>query len=53
MGEIFREFFDKSSDIIREAGQSSLAFAALCVLVIGIVGVLLFRKDIGKLKLAG
>src|ERR1700730_1162049 len=52
VGEIFKEFFDKASDIIREAGQSRLALASLIVVVLGLVVAFLFRNDSGKLKLA-
>ena len=51
MGEIFKGFLDKAPDIIGKAAQSPLGLAALSVLVLGIVGVLLFRDAAGKLKL--
>ena len=51
MSEVFKEFVDKAPDIIGKAVQSPLGLAALSVLVLGIVGVLLFRKATGKLKL--
>src|ERR1700730_3691232 len=51
MDEIFKGLFDKAPDIIGKAAQSPLGLAALSVLVLGIVGVLLFREAAGKLKL--
>jgi high-affinity Fe2+/Pb2+ permease len=52
MGDIFKEFLDKASGIIRESAQSPLGLVALSVLVLGIVGAFLFRNAAGKLKLA-
>ncbi len=49
--DIFKELLDKAPDVIDKAAQSPLGLAALSVLVLGIVGVLLFRKATGKLKL--
>lgn len=51
MGDFFKGLLDKAPDIIGKAGESPLALAALCVLVFGVVGVLLFRSAAGKLKL--
>jgi hypothetical protein len=51
MGEFFQWLFGKAPDIIREAARSPLGLAALSVLVLGIVGVLLFREAAGQPKL--
>jgi hypothetical protein len=52
MGEFFKGLFDKAPDIIGKAAQSPLGLVALSVLVLGIVGVFLFRNAAGKVKLA-
>src|SRR5436305_1174710 len=51
MGEIFKGLLDKAPDIIGKAAENPLGLAALSVLVLGIVGVLLFREAAGKPKL--
>jgi hypothetical protein len=51
MGEVFKGLLDKASNIIGKAAENPLGLAALSVLVLGVVGVLLFRQAAGKLKL--
>jgi tetratricopeptide (TPR) repeat protein len=51
MNEVFKELFSKASDIIREAAQNPLGLASLSALILGALGLFLFRSAAGKLKL--